>query len=243
VTLGVPAPAPERLLVLGANGPTGRQVVRQALERGHRVWASTRDPDAFPDLRDRANRTGFLQLVIGDATDPDVIGDAVRSTDAVICTIGTKFTRKPVRLYSATARALVATMSLHDRRPLVVVTSASVGPSAGRRGLLDTVGHMLLRRVLGRTLYDDMERMEDLVRASDLDWTIVHPPGLVDAPGRGYASAPGQVTGPLCAREDLAAMLLDQLADRRASRTVMAVATPGLRVSATYMLRHEVLGW
>ena len=86
-----PSPAPpahERLLLLGANGPTGRQVVRQALARGHRVLALTRHPEAFP-IRDAR-----LEVIAGDATDATVVQDAIAGANAVISVIGASFTRK-----------------------------------------------------------------------------------------------------------------------------------------------------
>jgi len=83
--------------------------------------------------------------------------------------------------------------------------------------------------------------MEALVCGSDLDWTIVRPPGLTSEAGRGYVVEETRLDGGFCSREDLAAMLLDQLEDDRFLQKVAAVATPGLRVSALHVLRREVL--
>lgn len=94
---------------------------------------------------------------------------------------------------------------------------------------------------MGRTAYDDMERMERTVSASDLDWTVVRPPGLTDEPGTGHAVAQDHVDGPFMSREDLAALLLDRLEDDRFVRGVAAATTPGLGVSALHVLRREVL--
>jgi len=163
---------------------------------------------------------------------------AVAHSDAVI---GATFTRKPVDVYSTSAALLVAAMSARGRGRLVVVTSAGVHASHQQQGFGQKAAFTLMRRTLGRTVYDDMVRMEALVSATGLDWTIVRPPGLVDEPGRGYASARDEIEGRLCAREDLARMLLDQLTDTRFHRGVAAVTTPGLTVSALHMLRREVL--
>ena len=225
----------QHLLVLGANGPTGREVAQQALARGHRVDALTRHPETFPLRHER------LRVVAGDATDPAVIDDAVAATDAVICTIGAAFTLKPVQVYSATTRGLVAAMENHHRRRLIVVTSAGVRRSHHQSGITQVAAYALMRHILGRTVYDDMVKMEALVTASTLDWTIVHPPGLVSLQGHGYAVATDEIEGNLCARDDLARLLLDQLAEDRFFRGIAAVTTPGLTVSAGHMLRHEVL--
>ncbi|WP_167582794.1 NAD(P)-dependent oxidoreductase [Kineococcus rubinsiae] len=224
-----------RLLVLGANGPTGRHLVRQALGRGYRTHALTRHPETFPIHHDR------LDVIAGDATDESTIDAVVADSDAVVCTIGTSFTRHPVRVYSATAHQLVEAMRRHDKRRLVVVTSASLTPSDQSGRTVGKACRSLMRNYVGKTVYDDMAEMEALVSVSGLDWTIVRPPGLTDEAGAGYAVEETEVKGGFCSREDLAAMLLDQLQDDRFLRKVAAVATPGLRVGALHMLRHEVL--
>ena len=86
-----------------------------------------------------------------------------------------------------------------------------------------------------------MDRMEALVAASDLDWTIVRPPGLTDEPGTGYAVAENWIDGAYCARDDLAALLLDQLTDTRFVQRVAAVTTPGLHVKTLQTIRRELL--
>jgi putative NADH-flavin reductase len=223
------------VLVLGANGPSGRRTVQQALDRGLGVEALTRRPQTFPIRHER------LRVLGGDATDPATVDAAVASCDAVISVIGTAFTRHPVEVYSATARLVVAAMQRHGQRRLLAVTSAGVRPAdAHEGGFVQSLMFSLVRRTIFRTVYDDMERMEAIVSASSLDWTIVRPPGLTDEPGTGYAVAENRIDGQYCARSDLAAMLLDQLDDDRFMRRIAAVATPGLRVSAVQTLRREL---
>jgi putative NADH-flavin reductase len=227
----------ERVLVLGANGPSGRLVVQQALDRGLGVKASTRRPEAFPIDHDR------LEVVGGDATDPTVMDSALAGCDAVVSVIGSAYTRKPVSVYSASARALIAACRTHAVRRVILVTSAEVAPESAHQGsfVTDRIVHPVLRHLVGRTVYDDMTRMEHLVRTTALDWTIVRPPGLTDAPGIGYASSETRIAGAYCARADLAAFLLDQLDDTTYLRAVAAVTSPGLRVSTIRTIRREVL--
>lgn len=228
---------PLRVLVLGANGPSGRRTVQQALDRGLRVDALTRRPGSFPIRHER------LRVVGGDATDTAVVDAAVAPCDAVISVIGTSFTRRPVEVYSVSARLVVAAMQRHGQRRLLTVTSTGLTPPSERRdpSLAERVMSPLFRRTVGRTVYDDMERMEAVVSASSLDWTIVRPPGLTDEPGTGYATAENWVDGAYCARNDLAAMLLDQLDDDRFVRRIAAVSTPGLEVRVLQTIRRELL--
>lgn len=78
----------------------------------------------------------------------------------------------------------------------------------------------------GRTTYDDMRRMESLVRASDLDWTIIRSCWLFDAAAvTDYRLAENSAGGMFTARADLAASMLAQLADDRFIRKVVGVST------------------
>ena len=226
-----------RVLVLGANGPSGRRTVQQALDRGLEVDALTRHPETFPIQHQR------LRVIGGDATDPAVVDAAVVSSDAVISVIGAAFTRQPVQVYSASARLVVAAMQRYGQRRLLVVTSTGLTPTSERQhtSVLERALTPLARKTFGRTVYDDMEQMEAVVSASTLDWTVVRPPGLTDQPGTGYATAENWVEGGYCARDDLATMLLDQLDDHRFVRRVAAVSTPGLRVKTLHTIRRELL--
>lgn len=144
-------------------------------------------------------------------------------------------------MYSISARLLVDSMTRRGKRRLLVLTSGGVDAAHQPDGIAGRLSKALMRDYLGKTVYDDMEKMETAVSASDLDWTIVRPPGLTDEPGTGYAIAETRIDGPFMTREDLAEMVLDQLGDDRFIRKIAAVATPGLKVNAWYMFRREVL--
>jgi putative NADH-flavin reductase len=226
-----------RIVVLGANGPSGRLLVQQALDRGFEINALTRHPEAFPLRHDR------LHILVGDATDPPTTDAAIVGCDVVISVIGAAYTRRPVTVYSATARLVVDSMNRHGLSRLLVVTSAEVAPESALQGqfFADHFLYPFLRRVIGRTVYDDMERMEKIVSATELDWTIVRPPGLTSEPGTGYKAAKIRVVGRYCARSDLAAFLLDQIESDQFLKQIAAVSSPDIRVSALKTIRTEVL--
>src|SRR5689334_46657 len=69
---------PARLLIVGATGGTGRQLVAQALDRGYVVTALARNPSAIATVHDR------LRVVKGDVLDPSSIDAAMRGQDAVL---------------------------------------------------------------------------------------------------------------------------------------------------------------
>jgi uncharacterized protein YbjT (DUF2867 family) len=233
-TAGTTRPS-RRVLVLGANGPSGRLVVRQGLARGLRVRALTRHPEQFPIAHAR------LEVAGGDATDAAVVDAAVDGCDAVLSVIGTAYTWKPVDVYSASARHVVDAMARHGVRRLVVVTSMAVPKDVRHGGPLQTALLRVLRRTFTRTLYDDMLQMEATVRTSGLDWTIVRPPALTEDPGRGSVVGDTWLDHQAIAREDLAAVLLDQLDDDAWVGRTAAVATPHLRLDVLRTIRREAL--
>ena len=155
------------------DGSTGRRLVQQALDAGHDVRAVTRQPQSFP-----VGGPG-LEVVAADATvEVPVSGAAV-----VLSTLGTPFTRRPVRLYSHSTATVLAAMRREGVRRLVVVSSSAAEPHHHAEGgfLLNRVIQPLVTATIGKSTYDDMRAMEKLVRDSNLDWTIVRPSGLFDS--------------------------------------------------------------
>src|SRR6266566_3932782 len=95
-----------KLLLLGATGLTGRQLLSQAIEQGHDITALVRDPGKLTVERAR------LRIATGDATDAGAVEDALEDRDAVLCALGT---RSPKSLFgcdlmTASMRALVPSM-------------------------------------------------------------------------------------------------------------------------------------
>jgi putative NADH-flavin reductase len=210
-----------RLIIFGASGATGRRLVEQALQAGHDVTAVTRRPESIPP-RDR------LRVVRTDVADAHAVEAAIVGGDAVLSALGVSYSRKPISVYSQGATNIVAAMSHHGVKRLVVVSSAPLDPAyrASDSFFFTRVLEPVFMRIPGRTLYDDLRRMEAVVRASDLDWTIIRSRWLFDAAAvTDYRLAEHSVDGMFTSRADLAASMLAQLGDDRYVRTVVGVTT------------------
>ena len=222
------------LAIFGANGPTGRQVVRQALNAGHHVAAVTRKPDTYP------LRSPRLDVVAADVTDPVGVERALAGSQAVISTFGVPYGKNAITVYSRGIANITRAMTIHGIKRLVCVSSTTVATEEApgeslfwRKGVSP-----FLRNSLGRTLYDDMERMEEIVRASGLDWTIVRPAGLFDAtePTDDYEVAPRHLLGRVTSRADLAETLIREATAPQHSRAVIEVITrSGLPSPMTFL--------
>lgn len=227
-----------RIAVFGANGPTGRLLTGQALDAGHQVTAVTRQPDSFPLRHDR------LEVVGADVLDPAAVNSAVAQRDAVLSTLGVTAGKQPIFTYSRGVANIVAAMKRHRVRRLAVVSSSGVDPHPYSDGgfLFNRVLMPYVTRVLGKTMYDDMRRMEALVRASDLDWTILRPSGLYHLPSvTDYTLVEGHADGRFTARVDLAASMLAMLHDDRCARTTVSVITTDSNPTLFQWIRREAL--
>jgi putative NADH-flavin reductase len=228
-----------KITVFGANGATGRLLVAQALAAGHEVTAVTRQPGGFPLTHER------LSVVRADAHDARSVARAVEGAGAVLSTLGVRYTRKPVSIYSDGARNIIAAMHQCGVKRLAVVSSSATYPHRHADGgfLLNYVLQPLLTTTIGRTTYRDMRAMEELLRGSGLDWTIMRPSGLFDAPGvTRYQLCEDRAPGIFTSRADLAASLLDQAAGTRFVRKAVAVTTSEGTPTLFQVMRREAFG-
>jgi putative NADH-flavin reductase len=194
-----------KLLIIGASRGIGRQLLEQALQDGHLVTAVARHPENLP--RQQAG----LRVMAGDILDSPLVQQAVAGQEAVCLTIGVGVTWKPVTVFSQGTKNVLAAMAEHGVRRLVCVTGIGAGDSAGHGGLLYD---RLFKPLLLKTIYEDKDRQEALIRASDTDWTIVRPGFLTNGPLTGNYRVLTDlwgVTTDKISRADVAHFMLEEL--------------------------------
>ncbi len=227
-----------RITIFGANGATGRLLTGQALAAGHDVVAATRRPAEFPIRADR------LRVARADVHDAAAVDDAVAGADAVLSTLGVPFTRKPITVYSQGIRTITAAMSRHGVKRVVAVSSSATYPHHHADGgfLLNRVLQPVVTATIGRTTYADMRLMEEHLRDGDLEWTIMRPSGLFDAPTVSrYELYEDAAPGIFTSRADLAASMLAQLGDPRFVRKAVAVTTSAGTPTLWQLMRREAV--
>jgi len=211
-----------RLLVLGATGRTGREVVRQALATGHDVTAFVRDPAglAISDAR--------LAVVTGDARNADDLRRAVAGQDAVISALGGRakddllnsLGGKPDGTMRRSFEALIQAADAAGVRRVVVLSTFMLA-SNFKAGLLRPIAPFF------KAMNDDKRVAEEALARSALDWTIVYATRLTDGErsGRERLVPVTEIVTPrnTVSRSDAAAFLLNQLDDAASVRKSLVV--------------------
>jgi putative NADH-flavin reductase len=196
-----------KIIIFGASGGTGVEIVRQALEAGYQVTAFVRNP-AKLDI-EHANLVVFQ----GDVTDAAAVEKVVAGQEAVVSALGP--IRPPVPgMMETAARNIVAAMQKHGVRRLLSTSGAGVRDERDQPKLMDHIMKGLLTLLAGEVLKDSAANVE-VIRASGLDWTIVRYPRLLDGPrtGKYRVGYLGDNSGIQLARADGADFVLRELAE------------------------------
>ena len=223
-------------VVLGATGGVGRQLVGQALAQGDRVRVVLRDPARLPFT----DGVEVIRLDLGRSAPSDrsvELARAIDGADVVLSALGSRQRADRGVLTTAADRVVTAMRSVGAVR-YIGVSAAPVGtvPSPQRPRPPrhdpgdDLVARALLmplvKRLFGAT-YADAAAMEDLIRSSGLDWTIVRPPRLTDGPATGsYRVAIDRNVrgGRQASRADVAALMLRSVGDASTIGHTLGVA-------------------
>jgi putative NADH-flavin reductase len=198
-----------RVLIIGASKGIGLETTRQALDAGHGVRALARSATAI------AISNPSLEKMRGNALKTEDVEAALVGMDVVIQTLGVGLGElfRPVHLFSDATRVLIAAMKRQDIKRLICVTGFGAGDS---RASISCLQRLPFQIVFGRA-YDDKSLQEQLIKESELDWTIARPGVLTSGPRTGQyqiLSEASQWRNGIISRADVAEFLVRQIGDQ-----------------------------
>lgn len=205
------------LVVLGATGATGLEIVKQAFERGHSVTALVRSPERLKPLGDR------ITVKQGDLLNSADLEQVLKGHDAVVSGFGPRLpvSKADAHLLQQFATALTNAMQHAGVRRAVVESVAflfkdSIIPPA-----------YILGKLLFPGIVADASAMEEVFEKSGLDWTMVRPPELTDNSYTGkYRVREGHLPrfGFKISRADVADFMINVVENHSAIRKVIGVS-------------------
>ena len=157
----------ERILVMGACKGIGLETVQKAIDSRHLVRAFARS------AYDIGINHPELEKFRGNALDHDDVCAALKDVDAVVQTLGVglKELFAPVSLFSEATKLLLPAMKSSGVKRLICITGFGAGDSSQS---ISAFQRLPFDAVFGRA-YADKTIQEQLIKSSDLDWTIVRP--------------------------------------------------------------------
>jgi putative NADH-flavin reductase len=198
---------PRKLFLLGATGGTGKEVIGQGLEAGHRITAFVRQPAKLPDRHDR------LRVIPGVLPESGaLLAETMAGHDVVISALGRGQSLNSEDLIGRSVPAILSAMQASGVRRLIFTSAIGVGDAIQDAPLFSK----LMVRLLLQDVYADKLVGEQYIRSSETDWTIVQPAQLTDGPltGRYRTGERLQHRGmPKVSRADVAHFLLSLVDD------------------------------
>jgi putative NADH-flavin reductase len=196
-----------KVLIFGASGNTGRQLVQQALKEGHNVTAFVRNPAKLEITHPN------LEVIVGNVSDYRSVEKAIRGQHAVISALGVSKTLQSDPVVVEGIKNIINAMERLDVQRFIYLSFLAVGE--GRKDAGFVIKHIISKIV--RKEINDHEKKEVLVNNSLLKWTIVRPPKLTNNGKKGMYRAGETIKAksilPMMSRADVADFMLKQLTD------------------------------
>ena len=193
-----------KIVVFGASGGTGKQLVEQALAAGYEVAVYARNPSKLNVSHEH------LTVIQGELSDAALIETAVKGTDAVISALGPRGGSKNKPLTQG-MQNIIAAMKNQGVRRLIITSTLSAKDSKDKSDFRTRAMVNLVKTTM-HAAYEDIVSVAETVRASDLDWTIVRLAILNNKPKSGKVKVGYVGTGEVgtqISRADIADFMLN----------------------------------
>ncbi|HMU43938.1 MAG TPA: SDR family oxidoreductase [Ignavibacteriaceae bacterium] len=198
-----------KLLIIGATGGTGRELVKQALELGHKITILVRNSEKVLTVHPS------LQVINGNVLNIKEVEQAVSGQDAVISSLGHKRFFIKTNILSEGTKNIIASMEKQNVKRFICITTLGINDSRFRLGLYYT---LFTIPIILFFYFRDKSKQEKLIMNSKLDWTIVRPGQLTNSKLTGEYQVGNNVGNyfitKTISRANVAHFILSQLCDK-----------------------------
>lgn len=198
----------KRIVIFGATGGTGQELVKQSLEQDLEVTAFVRDPKKL-NIKSKN-----LTVIKGDVLNAEEVDKAIQNQDAVICSLGMPASDKSTLRRDGT-KNIIKSMEANKVDRLICQTSLGFGDS---KEVLPWHMKYLIVPFILKNAFKDHALQEAAIENSNLEWTIVRPGNMTngkktDAYKHGFE--PTDRIKLKVSRADVASFMLKQIEDQK----------------------------
>ena len=209
----------KNILVFGASGGTGLEVVEQALEAGHKVTAILRHPDKFPIRHEQ------LRIIKGDVLNSITYENTFFGMDVVISCLGTR-NREATVVYSQGVTNIMQAMQKVGMDRIICLSAGAVEIAPNTSFLMKFLIKNILQKLF-KYSYADMLLMEGILHGSNLNWTVIRPPRLLNGDRTGkYRTSINEIIPNMSSlnRADLADYIIHHLDDEKTYKSKVEIS-------------------
>lgn len=198
-----------KVTIFGATGFSGQAILADSIKQGHEVTILVRDASKIPIKHQN------LTIVEGNVLNPQTVASVLHHQEAVIQCLGVsgKGDGKPTTFISDATKIIVDEMQNQKIKRLIAMSNVGAGNSIAFQPWVFTKIILPYFMKWLKVIIEDKNRMEPIIMNSNLDWTIVRCPNIVDKPAKGRCNATldGKGLKLSITLSDLSKFMVDQL--------------------------------
>jgi putative NADH-flavin reductase len=198
-----------KVTIFGATGFSGQAILADSIKQGHEVTILVRDASKIPIKHQN------LTIVEGNVLNPQTVASVLHHQEAVIQCLGVsgKGDGKPTTFISDATKIIVDEMQNQKIKRLIAMSNVGAGNSIAFQPWFFTKIILPYFMKWLKVIIEDKNRMEPIIMNSNLDWTIVRCPNIVDKPTKGTCKATldGKGLKLSITLSDLSKFMVDQL--------------------------------
>ena len=165
-----------KIAILGANGKAGKILVNEALEKGYQVKILTRNSTNTEKINEN------IETIIGDARNFSTIQDLLQGCSAVINAVGQP--KNESYIFSTVTKHIIEAMKESKIKRYILISGGSLNVTGDQKGMVNKIGATLFKLFLPKMMQDKYKELQT-IQGSDVDWTIVRLPFVMEGKGIG----------------------------------------------------------
>ncbi|MFC9446548.1 SDR family oxidoreductase [Bacillus cereus] len=165
-----------KIAILGANGKAGKSLVNEALEKGFQVKILTRNSTNMPITNEN------IETITGDARDFSSIQELLQGCGAVINAVGQP--KNESYIFSTATKHILKVMQEYKIKRYILISGGSLNVVGDQKGIINKMGAKLFKLFLPKMMQDKYKELQ-ILQSSDVDWTVVRLPFVVEGNGIG----------------------------------------------------------